>query len=209
MTAFYTLADCARLLHEPKQTVREWTLKGLAPTRKAGQRFSPAAYNFDDFVSLYVVSELRRRGIPLQTIRAAELWLRETLGHQRPLARASLFSAAKEILVRLTADELPGPLVAASLSGQQAIEEAFDAVLESVEFSDGSAICWRPSAGVEVSPLRQFGAPCIAGTGIQTATIYGFIRAGNEPERIAHLYELPVDRVNSAVVWERKLARAA
>jgi uncharacterized protein (DUF433 family) len=209
MAAFYTLSECARLLREPKETVREWTLKGLAPTRRAGQRRSPPAYSFADFISLYVVSELRRRGISLQTIRAAEFWLRGTYEFDRPLASAHLFTAGKDILVRL-ADEGAQPLlVAASRGGQQAIAETFDAVLQAVEYRDEVAIRWKPALDVEVSPQRQFGAPCIAGTGIQTSTLYSFISAGDDPERIAALYELPLDRVQHAVAWEKSLDPAA
>jgi DNA-binding transcriptional MerR regulator len=71
----YQLADCAKLLKAPRETVREWTVKGLAPSRQKGQRVSSAAYNFVDLVSLLVVRELRGRGIPLQRIRKAEEYL--------------------------------------------------------------------------------------------------------------------------------------
>jgi uncharacterized protein (DUF433 family) len=224
MAAFYTLSECAHLLREPKQTVREWTLKGLAPTRRVGQRRSPPAYTFADFISLYVVSELRRRGIRLQTIRAAEFWLRRQYEYERPLASARIFSAGKDILVRLGSDAVPGQtcseldelsdvastaLVAANRGGQQAIEEAFGAVLQAVDYHDDIAIRWKPWLDVEVSPQRQFGAPCVAGTGIQTATLYSFVCAGDDAERVAKLYELPPERVQRALAWEKSLAPAA
>lgn len=193
-------------------------------------------------MSLYVVAELRRRSIRLQSIRKAETWLRDDRGYERPFATVQLFTAGKEILVRLATavpeDEAalaqlhrasfpddrrrqvrePAPsgwpaadgdvLVSASRGGQQAIEEAFQVVLQAVDYEDEKAIRWRPNAHVEVSPHRQFGAPCVAGTGIQTSTIYAFLLAGEQPAKIAELYELPVERVNGAASWEKSLALA-
>jgi uncharacterized protein (DUF433 family) len=208
MAAFYTLSECARLLREPKETVREWTLRGLAPTRRVGERRSPPAYTFADFISLYVVSELRHRGIRLQAIRAAEAWLRGTYEFERPLASARLLTDGKDVLIRLTDENEDSLLVSASRGGQQAIAEAFEAVLEAVDYRDEVATRWKPWRDIEVSPSRQFGAPCLAGTGIQTATLYTFVYAGDEPERIAELYDLSLDQVQRAVAWEKSLVPA-
>lgn len=206
----YTLADCVSLLKQPRETVREWTLKGLAPTRRKGQRLSPPSYNFLDLVSLYVVSELRKRGVPLTKIRVAEEWLRKECGYDRPLATTHLYSAGKDILVRLSVEDgVEHRLVAASRYGQGAIEEAFHCVMERVLYEDGVAIRWTPWPDVEVDPRRQFGAPCVAGTGIQTATLYGFVQVGDDPATIAELYSLPLELVEHAVAWEKSLARAA
>lgn len=204
----YSLADCSRLLREPRETVREWTLKGLAPTRERGERISPV-YDFPDLISLLVVSHLRKRGVPLQRIRTAEDYLRRECRIERPLATTRLYTAGKDVLVR----ESPGggvdgghQLVAVSRYGQGAIEAAFEAVLNQVHYSEGIASDWTPWVDVKVNPLRQFGAPCVTGTGIQTATLYGFIQAGDAPEYVADLYELPVERVQHAVEWEERLA---
>src|SRR5207244_1217416 len=125
-----------------------------------------------------------------------------TYEFERPLASARLFTAGKDILVRLTDEEQQSFLVAASRGGQQAIAEAFDAVVRAVDYRDDVAVRWKPDPDIEVSPLHQFGAPCVAGTGIQTATLYSFICAGDEPERIAELYEIPLKQVQRAIAWE-------
>lgn len=206
----YALADFVRLLREPRETVREWTLKGLAPTRPQGRRVSPSAYDFGDLVSLLVVSKLRARGVPLQRIRTTEEYLREECGLERPLASTRLFTAGKDVLVRLLADDGPDPsLVVASRYGQGAIQEAFDAVLNEVHYQEGLAIAWEPWEDVQVSPRRQFGAPCLRGTGLQTATLYGFVKAGDAPEHVAELYGVSTERVLHAVAWEDSLAAGA
>jgi len=203
----YQLADCAKLLHAPRETVREWTVKGLAPSRKKGQRISPPSYNFADLVSLLVVRELRRRGIPLQRIRKAEEYLRGIEGFDRPLATKRLYTAGRDILFRLAAEEDHGThLVAATRGGQTAIEEAFESVLSAVHYDEQIASYWLPWEDVQVTPERQFGAPCVFGTGIQTATLYGFYQAGDQPEFIAQLYSLPLERVERAIAWENSLA---
>lgn len=202
----YSLVDCARLLREPRQTVREWTVKGLTPTREKGQRNSPSAYNFIDLVSLLVVARLRERKVPLQRIRTAEDYLRREWQIERPLATTRLYTSGKDILVRLLEHDEAQHLVAASRYGQGAIDAAFDSVLNEVHYQNGMASYWAPWADVQVNPHRQFGAPCVSGTGIQTATLYGFVKAGDDPSYLADLYALPVERVLHAVEWEDRLA---
>jgi uncharacterized protein (DUF433 family) len=210
----YILADFSRLLRQPRETVREWTVKGLAPSRKRGQRISPSIYRFQDLISLYVVSELRKRGIPLPRIRKAEEWLRHEAGIERPFATTHLYTADQHIFVllaeesgreNLASNYDSSHLIAASGYGQEAIREAFGSVLNSVRYEDGIARYWEPWQDVEINPRRQFGAPCVAGTGIQTATLYSFIRAGDDPHEVAGLYDLPLERVNHAVSWEESL----
>jgi uncharacterized protein (DUF433 family) len=208
MTAFYTLADCARLLRKPKETVRDWTLKGLAPARAIWRNEVPS-YGFTDLVSLFVVSELRARGIPLQRIRKAEEWLRNDGGLARPLATRQLYTAGKDILIRAGLQDGNTPLIAASRGGQQAIEQAFESVLQAVEYDRDAAIRWKPWASVDVDPRRQFGAPCVTGTGIQTSMLHKLVMAGDDPEYVARMYSLPLKRVVDAVSWEEKLSKAA
>jgi uncharacterized protein (DUF433 family) len=206
----YSLADCARLLREPRETVREWTLKGLAPTRDKSQRLSPSAYDFTDLVSLLVVARLRERQVPLKRIRTAEEYLRLECHVDRPLATTRLYTAGKDVLVHVfEQDGHVEHLVAASRYGQGAIDAAFDSVLKEVHYEDGIASFWAPWVDVQVNPRRQFRAPCVAGTGIQTATLYGFVKAGDDPTYVAEVYALPVERVLHAVEWEERLADRA
>jgi uncharacterized protein (DUF433 family) len=208
VAAFYTVADCARLLHRPNATVREWTLKGLAPSRSCGERTS-SPYAFLDLITLHVVAELRERGIPLQRIRRAEEWLRKDRGIPSPFATQRLYTAGKDILTRLADDGAQEVLVAATRQGQEAIEEAFEAILQSVDYDTGTSVIWHPWADVEVSARRQFGAPCVAGTGIQTSMIYKLVQAGDDPMYLATVYALPVAAVTHAVSWEESLVAAA
>jgi uncharacterized protein (DUF433 family) len=207
VAAFYSLADCARLLRKPRETIREWTVKGLVPARPPGQRASPS-YGFPDLISLHVVAELRARGVSLQRIRRAEEWLRYEGGFPRPFATQRLYSAGKEILIRPTLDGEDDSLLVASQGGQHAIEDAFEAILQTVDYDDECAIRWRPWADVELSPRRQFGAPCLAGTGIQTSMVAALVRAGDDPAYLAQIYSRPADAVAHAVSWEESLAAA-
>jgi uncharacterized protein (DUF433 family) len=88
-------------------------------------------------------------------------------------------------------------------------EEAFESVLNAVHYDEQIASYWLPWEDVQVAPERQFGAPCVFGTGIQTATLYGFYQAGDDPEYIAHLYSLPAELVAHAIAWEKSLASPA
>ena len=61
----------------------------------------------------------------------------------------------------------------------------------------------RPIAGladVVIDPLRSFGEPVVRG--VRTEIIAELVRAGDSPDMIADLYELPRASVDAAVRYE-------
>ena len=67
---------------------------------------------------------------------------------------------------------------------------------------------WEPSSGVVLEPTVQFGAPCIKGTRIPTRTVAGMIEAGDSPEYVAQTYGQPMEAIEEACEWERRLRAA-
>jgi uncharacterized protein (DUF433 family) len=72
---------------------------------------------------------------------------------------------------------------------------------------------WFPLAkekAVVVDPAVAFGAPTIAGRGIQPANVFDLYRGESRNlNRVAEWLDLPTDAVESAVEFERALAAAA
>jgi uncharacterized protein (DUF433 family) len=64
----------------------------------------------------------------------------------------------------------------------------------------------RPSKGLRINPNRLSGEPHIHGTRIGTLNVSSLAEDGYAPDRIARLYELPVERVREAIDYEKGLA---
>ena len=70
---------------------------------------------------------------------------------------------------------------------------------------DEQASSWEPEKGIVLDPKVSFGEPCLRGTRIATQTLWALHAAGDPAERIAEAYDLPVEKVEAALAWERKL----
>lgn len=53
-----------------------------------------------------------------------------------------------------------------------------------------------------VNPRVGFGSPCLRGTGLSTATLYGRWLSGETVEEIADDYSVPVKQIEAAVYYE-------
>ncbi len=65
---------------------------------------------------------------------------------------------------------------------------------------------WEPQEGIVLDPRVSFGEPCLKGTRIATQVLWALAEAGDPPERVATAYQLPVEQVEAAIAWEKKLA---
>jgi tetratricopeptide (TPR) repeat protein len=124
----YTLAQAAEASGVGVEEIRRWELAGLVSAREG-------LYDFQDLVSLRAIAALRRRGVPLRTIRDSLRQLADVLpGIGRPLAQVQVLDAdGGELLAQI------GESLFLS-SGQQVID--FDGRTRSV----GEAIGPIPAA---------------------------------------------------------------
>lgn len=82
--------------------------------------------------------------------------------------------------------------------------------LQRIEYGpDELASVWRPRDRIWVNPRVQAGAACIDQTRIPTATVYGIVQGGDDIEDVASDYDIDVEDVRTAHVFERDLRRAA
>ena len=92
-----------------------------------------------------------------------------------------------------------------------ALRHALLPYLHQLDFEEGFARRWFPrgrSVPIVLDPEVSFGAPVVAGTGIQTATLSGMIEAGETAESVAWWYRLGIPLVDAAVHFERSLSAA-
>lgn len=182
-----------------------WIRGGLAPPEVKQAQGNELLLEFNDLVSMRVIMALRAEGVSWPEIRKTEGWLRETRGVNWPFATELLWTGQGELFA-----EWADRLVSGSRHGQAALDLLKEYVIPvgGLLFSDetGMATSWEPVVGVTLNPMVQFGAPCIKGTRIPTRTIYGMIRAGDLPDRIAESYEITGEELQAAYDWESLLA---
>lgn len=220
----YTLAEAAGYARVRLPTAREWVL-GRPPRASIRRHAAPAVIkpaatdpicllSFSNLVELFVLADLRRdHGVPLQRVRAALRYVRETLGIDRPLIRAEFKTDGVDLFLEHIVEHQDGAaLVNASAQGQLGMRAALEARLERVEW-DAHKIAKRlfpfvrPQAvgqprTIMIDPRMGFGRPVIADTGIRTNIIVERFRAGESAPELARDYNVHLGAIEDALRCE-------
>lgn len=188
-------------------TLIRWIRSGLSSPELADTPGRELLLEFNDLVSMRVITALRASGVGWREIRRTEQWLQQTRGVEWPFATEFLWTGQGELFA-----EWANRLVSGSRHGQAALDLLRDYVIpvSGLAFSgeSGLAVSWEPVASVTLNPLVQFGAPCIKGTRIPTRSVFGMIEAGDSPERVARSYGISQGELQAAYDWEQLLLAA-
>jgi uncharacterized protein (DUF433 family) len=206
----YSLREMSRYLslrlHASPSTLLSWIRSGLAP---GGHQQGRPTYGFFDLVSLLVTGWLRSQGVRLSAVRDAEIYLRAHLGLAHPFATEMIFTDGVDVLFKAN-PAIAEQMTAANRGGQEVWREAIQDALHGVHYGrDQLADWWEPARSIRLTPGLQFGAPCVAGTRVPTAQLAELVAAGEEPDRLARLYDIPERAVAEALAFEERLAHAA
>ncbi len=220
----YELAEASRYLYvttpqkpPPYSTVRGWVIRGLPTPERRLPKQRGLLLTFEELVSLRMVLALRIAGFSLQHVRKVHTWLQDTTHYPRPFALKDLWVSETDIFAKME-----GRLLSASKKGQYPMEFVKDWLHHLRRPTNGSldmafqrvdgnevAVTWSPQLHIMLNPLMQFGAPCIEGTRIPTKSIWSMILGGDKPQTLARDYGVPLDKVQSALDWEKKIANLA
>lgn len=163
--------------------------------------------SFEDLIRLRLIAVFRSRGFSYREIVEAEDYARKHLGVPQPFVTEPLWTMGDIFM------EVAKHLLALTKRGQLAFpwfREFLVPASHGLRFDKwGIAERWLPSAGVEMEPGVQFGAPCIAGTRIETEAVWSFFQAGDEEPTIAKAFGISTDQVRAAIDWETNLSLAA
>ncbi|MCW2989377.1 MAG: hypothetical protein JWM24_2315 [Solirubrobacterales bacterium] len=183
--------------------VLPWLADVLNPV---GHQAKHPDYSFGDLISLFVVRELKRKGLKTSTIREAEFYLRKKWNTDRPFVTDELKTDGCGIYVD---DELVagGQLESADKHGQQVMREAVKERLSSVHYDDGLATAWNPAQHIVVDPRIQFGDPVVSGTRIATELVAD-MAAYASVDKIATDMGISEEQAEAALNFERHLAGA-
>jgi uncharacterized protein (DUF433 family) len=213
----YPLSEAARYVRLSPATLRSWFLGRPYPTAKGLSQFAPvlrparrdpATLSFSNLVEAHVLRSLRtEHGVPLVAVRKALRFAERELGIEQLLLREELCTAGGELFL-----DRYGELLNLSASGQLAMRKIFEAHLERVEWGSlHSAVRLYPfvlagsadAKPIVIDPRISFGRPVVGKAFVSTRAILERIDAGESTEEIARDYEVTVDSVEEAVVFER------
>lgn len=205
----YSPREAGRFAGVSGREIRRWTkgTKLFDPLWRT--RFSAiegsSEISFIDMLESRVVAALRRAGVSMQAIRFAIAHAQEVFGIEKPLSSEHFRTDGREILI--DAIERDGELV--SLSKMRAGQKVFGVIVKQslvdIEFEEARPVRWRPSAEVVVDPERAFGDPMLDAFGISTSIIREEAEQLGSPQKVASLYEIPVNQVRSAIAFENFL----
>jgi len=207
----YTFAAASRYIGVPVSTVRWWARGRVRGGYEAVLALGPGSsgLSFWDLLELHAIGRLRKvHGIELEAIRRAVRFAEQELDLSRLLLREDLSTFGGNIFI-----EHLGDLVGISAGGQIAMREIIERYLSRVDrdasrmpiryYPDFAGVDRVPgSKPVAISPLVAFGKPTVSGTGIHTAVIASRVDAGESLQDIALDYDLSLELVRSAVIYE-------
>lgn len=196
----YDPTEASRLVRVHPETLARWTTGKQPLVKPAFENF----FDFEDLVSLLVIGELWRRGVPTDEIRVGIRALAKQLGVDRPLAHTDapkrLATAGRAFFAHV------GEWADAGKGFQLAFRPMIEPVLRPLEYdSQGMASLWRPLASVTATPVVQAGTPCIETTRVPTSTIEGLVRVGEAVEDIAFDLDLEIEQIEAALRFEAAL----
>ena len=211
----YSLADVAQLIGRPNDTVKRW-IAGETPLYEVA---NPVVLDFYDLISLWVVSRLRREGVPSIAIRTGRDYLSSKLSTQHPFVHykgiatlgKSFFGRVEEWWVNVgkSGQGAFQGIIKQRLAPVDFVSEelrhAYEQKLKPMEFgNNGLAKAWMPHPDIRVDPMIQSGQPCLKGTRVPALMIADLAEgSGGEEwyELIASDYALQIGQVKRAVEY--------
>ncbi len=216
----YGIGEAAGLLGLRTDRVRAW----LDGYERSATSYAPVIrpehtgddiVTWGEFVELGYLREYRRKEVPLQRLRPVIDELRRVLRTPYPLATAKPYVYDKELVldVQERAD-VPQAIAIVIRSGQEIMmTPETHRFFKKVEFDSGAtgnALRIRPAgtaSPVVIDPLVRFGRPSVEG--VATERLWELHDAEDPLDEIASGYDLAIDTVRAAVVYEEQFRSLA
>lgn len=213
-TPAYGITEAARYIKLAPATLRSWVVGRSYPIRDGAGYFEPliqlpdekqSLLSFANLIEAYVLRALRQEhGVSIKAVRSALDYAQREFSISRLLLRHDLLTTAGDLFLRRY-----GELINLSRSGQLALRKVFEAHLQRIEWDQDISSRLYPYFGIDdnkiiaIDPAIGFGRPVVIRKGINTAVIADRIDAGESVEALAEDYDLNVDEIEMAVMYER------
>ena len=168
---------------------------------------------FQDLLELRCLQAFHDAGVSWRRIKRTAEYSRDRFDTDYPFSHRRFLTEGKSIFAHTEEG-----LEQLSSRGQFTFEEIIGPELyDPVEFNNsGLPVKWYPavewgwednSRAVVVDPLRSFGSPVVDDCGVPTEVLYDSYKAeGHNVCRVARIYEVPINSVQTAVDFEKYLA---
>ena len=199
----YSQAMASRLVGLDSGRVRRWL---------QGYEYTYEYASFLDLMDLLFVKKFVEHGISVQRLRKALEEAVDLTGDHH-FAQRRFWTDGRKIYLQIK-DKPAEALLELLSGGQWVIAPIIKQVAHQIEFDaiTGVSKKWFPlgkEKSVVVDPSVAFGAPTIAGRGVQTANVFD-LYVGEERDigRVSVWLDLPPEAVRNAVEFEQALAAA-
>lgn len=168
--------------------------------------------SFLDLIDLLFVKKFVEHGISVQKLRKALEEAVDLIGDHH-FAQRRFWTDGRKIYLQIK-DKPAEALLELLSDGQWVIAPIIKQVAHQIEFDEQSGMSkrWFPlgkDKPVVLDPAVSFGAPTIAGHGVQTANVFDLYKGeGRDINRVSAWLDVPPEAVESAVEFEQGLAAA-
>jgi len=209
----FTLRESAAYLDIPVSTLHLWAHPtGAEPLvtvfPSAGRT---ATVPFVGFAEAFVLSALRKAGVPMQRIRPAVAKLADEIGLDHALASKRVYTDGAEVVFDYARSSDDSALFTVVRTGQQHFADVIRAYLERITYgADGWAERLRlpayKAAEVVVDPLSAFGQPLVVHGGARVEDLVDRFQAGDGFAEIASDFGVPPREVEDVIRVALRLA---
>lgn len=206
----YSLSDAARIAGAPPSSVWRWVSKsGVIP------RYLPTeeqTLTFQELMEVLFIKMFRDEGVTLSTIRAASKIASKRFGSDYPFALKRFDTDGRTIFATLKKDSDDKLILEDLERGQLCFDTVLRPFFHKLEYDGLEVARYWPmerTGRVVLDPIRKFGRPIDAETGVPTRAIFeAFIAGeGQDVSAVADLFDIPKAAVEAALDFERALAK--
>ncbi len=210
----YKFLEAARYLKIASATLRSWIKGRNYPRGKGLGYFKPLIklpgqerhlLSFNNLIEAYVLRSLRQdHGVSIKAVRTALNYAQSEFSIPRLLLSGDLRTAAGDLFLQRY-----GELINLSKSGQLALRKMLEAHLQRIVWDSKLPVRLYPFIDfdiqrlIAIDPLIKFGQPVIIRKAISISTIVNRIDAGESPKMVADDYDLEMNEIEMAILYER------
>jgi uncharacterized protein (DUF433 family) len=216
---FYTVPQASRLLRIPAVNIRRWlggyTFRGTHDMPPLWEPQLPRSGNrielgFRDLIELRFVQAFLDAGLGLLTIRNCLAYAREAVKDDRPFSTRRFRTDGRTIF--LESAERAGDVDVLNLrSRQYELKQVIERSFKDLDISADAVVRWRPLRGkqsIVIDPMRSFGQPIAARSGVPTQVLADAAEAEESLEQVSALYEISLGALKDALAFEASLSAA-
>lgn len=212
----YTVPEAARILDLSTAKVRRWINKYWEFDFLSGfddidsytwGESRDKGFNFYTLIEIIAVHTFREIGVSFPKIKLAHEILGEMLETIYPFSTSQLLTDGISIFYKYD----DSALLNLDRSKQTSFKKIIEPYCKKIDFDESNHLPQRywplgKSHNIVVDPAHSFGKPVIAGTNITVDALLTLLRAGEDKEVVASLYDLTADKIDDVILFQDRLA---